>query len=168
MELDQLCCTVVKRGNLLTVADEARLRGVERRMIRMCGVRLVDRVSSDVLHDMVGVVVKIEDMIIESCLRRYGHVMRGDINSQISEVMEVETNGKRKKGRPRKSWEECVKKDLKRYGLRREDTYDRKKSRERIRAKMLTPASRENGIKTDVVVVVVVVSTVIYGCNFLI
>ena len=29
----------------LTVADEARLRGVERRMIRMmCGVRLVNRV----------------------------------------------------------------------------------------------------------------------------
>ena len=46
-------------------ADEARLRGVECRMIRMiCGVRLVDRVSTDVLRDRVGVVVKIEDMII--------------------------------------------------------------------------------------------------------
>ena len=67
----------------------------------MCGVRLVDRVSSDVLHDMVGVVVKIEDMIIERRLRRYGHVMRGDINSQISEVMEVETGkkGRREEGR---------------------------------------------------------------------
>ena len=42
----------------LTVADEMRLRGVERRMIRMmCGVRLVDRVSTDVLRDRVGVVV---------------------------------------------------------------------------------------------------------------
>ena len=30
----------------LTVADEANLRGVERRLIRMCGVRLVDRVST--------------------------------------------------------------------------------------------------------------------------
>ena len=49
----------------LTVAHEARLRGVERRMTRMmCGVRLVDRVSTDVLRAKVGVVVKIEGMTI--------------------------------------------------------------------------------------------------------
>ena len=51
--LDQFYCTVVKRGNS-NVADEARLRGVERRLIRMmCEVRLVDRVSIDVLGDRV-------------------------------------------------------------------------------------------------------------------
>ena len=111
----------------LTVADEARFCGVERRMIRLiCGVRLADRMSTDVLQDRVGVAVKIED-IIQSCLRWYGHVMRGDISSQILEVMEVEKTGKKKKGRSRKSWEECVEKDLERYGLRREDAYDRKK-----------------------------------------
>ena len=48
-----------------TVADKVRLRGVECGMIRMiCGMILVDRVSTDVLRDRVGVVVKIEDMII--------------------------------------------------------------------------------------------------------
>ena len=41
--------------------------------------------------------------------------------------MELEITGKRKKGRPRKSWEEFVKKNLEQYGLRREDAYDRKK-----------------------------------------
>ena len=72
----------------LTVADEARLGGVEHLMIRiMCGVRLVDRVSTDVPCDWVGVVVKIEDMIIHSFLHWYGHVMHGAINSQIFEVM---------------------------------------------------------------------------------
>ena len=50
--------------------------------------------------------------------------MHGDINSQICEVMEVEITGKRKKGPPKKSWEECEKKDLERYGLRREDAFD--------------------------------------------
>ena len=93
----------------LTVADKARLRGVERRMIRMtCGVRLVDRVSTNVLRDRVGVVVKIED-IIQNRLQWYGHVMRKDINSQRREVMEVEITGKKKKGRLGKSWEECGK-----------------------------------------------------------
>ena len=76
----------------LTVADEMRLCGVEHRMIRMiCGVKLVDRVSADVLHDKVGVVVKIRDVIIQSCLLE-------DINSQMLEVMKVEVTGKRKKG----------------------------------------------------------------------
>ena len=36
-------------------------------MIRMmCGVRLVDRVLTDALRDRVGVVVKIEDIIIQA------------------------------------------------------------------------------------------------------
>ena len=65
-------------------------------------------------------------MKIQSHLRQYDHIMHGE-SSQIGEVMEVEISGKRKKGRPRKSWEECVKEDLERYGLRREDTYNRKK-----------------------------------------
>ena len=47
----------------------------------MCGVRLVDRVLIDVLGDRVSRVVKIEDMIIQSTLPWYGHVMPGDINS---------------------------------------------------------------------------------------
>ena len=61
----------------LTVVDEMRLRGMECRMIRMmCGVRLVDRVSTDVLRDKVGVAVMIKDSIIQRRLRWYGHVIR--------------------------------------------------------------------------------------------
>ena len=44
----------------LTVADEARLHGVECCMIRMmCEVRLVDRVSTDVLRDRAGVFLQV-------------------------------------------------------------------------------------------------------------
>ena len=83
----------------LTVADEARLHGVERCMIRMmCGVKLVDRVLTDVLCNRVGVVGKIENMTIQTRLQWYGHVMHGDINFQIREVMEVKITGKKKKG----------------------------------------------------------------------
>ena len=56
-------------------------------------MRLVDRESTEVLSDTVGFVVKIGDMIIQSCLQGYGHIMRGDINSQIREVMEIEITG---------------------------------------------------------------------------
>ena len=57
----------------LTVGDGGRLHQVECNMTRMlCGVRLLDRVSTDVVHDRVGVVLKIR-------LLWYGHVMCGDI-----------------------------------------------------------------------------------------
>ena len=59
--LDQFCYTVVKYRKLL-------LRRVDRHMIRMCGVRLVNRVSTDALRDKVGLVVKIKDVIIQSHL----------------------------------------------------------------------------------------------------
>ena len=49
--------------------DEVRLHGVKCHMIKMMyGVRLIDRVSNAVLNDRVGVVVDIEDMIIQSHL----------------------------------------------------------------------------------------------------
>ena len=68
----------------LTVSDEAKLRWVECRMIRMmCGMRLVDSKSADILWDRVGVIVKIKDLIIQSYLRWFGHVIHRDINSQI-------------------------------------------------------------------------------------
>ena len=67
-------------------------------MIRMmCEVRLIHSVLTDALHDKVGVIVQIEN-IIQSCLHWYGYVMHGDINSQICEVMKLQTTGKRKKG----------------------------------------------------------------------
>ena len=64
--------------------------------------------------------------------------MRGDMNSQIREVMEVQITGKRKVG-SRKSWKVYVKKDLEYHGLRREDVYHRKKWREQIKAKIANP-----------------------------
>ena len=73
-----------------------------------------DRVPVDGFHERVGVIVKIEDLIIQNRLRWYGHVIRRQINSQIHQFMELEIIGKRKKGRPKKSWEECIKKDLER------------------------------------------------------
>ena len=46
--------------------DEARLLEVEHHMNSICGVRMIDRVLTDVLWNRVGLVVKIEDMIFEA------------------------------------------------------------------------------------------------------
>ena len=109
-------------------------------MRMMCGVRLVDRVSTDVLRHRVGVVVKIEYMIIQKRLWWYSHVMCGVINSEIREVAEVEITWKKEEALTKEPWEECVKKDLEKSGLRREDAYDRKKWQERFREKIANPS----------------------------
>ena len=80
---------------LPTVADEARLHGVEPHVIKMmCGVRLVERVLTDVLHDRTGCCC--EDRGYDSS-KPSRVVMHGDIHSQIREGMEVEITGKKKK-----------------------------------------------------------------------
>ena len=104
--------------------DEARLHGMEHPIIKMMCGRQVDKVSTEIFHDRVGIVVKIEDMIIQNSQWWYGCVLHGDINSQIHKVMEVEIIRKRKKNQARKPWEECIKKNFKQYGLRREDLYN--------------------------------------------
>ena len=68
-------------------------------------LRLVDRVKNDVLRDRIGVIVKIEDMIMQSHMRWHGHVIHRDFKSSIREVMELEKTGKMKKVPPRKLWE---------------------------------------------------------------
>ena len=97
---DQFCCTVVKCGKLLLWMRQ----GCMEWSVVWSGWYMgwtVDRVSTDVLSNRVGVVAKIEDMIIQSHLQWYVHVIHQDINSQIREVMELEITGKKNKSRPR-------------------------------------------------------------------
>ena len=58
--------------------------------------------------------------------------------AKILEDMNVEITGEKRKGLPRKSWEDFIKKDLEQV-LRREDAYDRKKWQDRIRAEIANP-----------------------------
>ena len=68
-------------------------------------------------------------IIGQSHLQFYGHVIHWDSNFQI-QVMKLEINGKKKKNEPRKLQEECLKKNLEQYRLRREDTSVREKWQE--------------------------------------
>ena len=63
----------------------------------MCRVSLIDRVSSSVLREKVGVDVKMEDTLVHGRLQWYGHVIRRDTNSQIREIMELEVDAKKPK-----------------------------------------------------------------------
>ena len=56
----------------------------------------------------------------------------------LCEVMETEIAGK-KEDLTKILREECIKKNLKQHGLRREDVYDREKWQEQVKSKIANP-----------------------------
>ena len=61
----------------------------------------------------------------------------------MSACREIEVDGSRGHGRGRKTWQECVKDDMKRFGLRREAAQDRAMWRNAIVGNRLTRASAD-------------------------
>ena len=58
-------------------------------------------------------------------VRWYGHVLRRDDWHVLRKVLEFEVKGKRKRGRPKKTWKMQVEKESKSVGLEREDAMSR-------------------------------------------
>ena len=56
----------------------------------------------------------------------FGHVVRKEADDWVSKCRKLEVvGGVKKKGRSRKTWMECVTKDLKECGLKEKDAQDR-------------------------------------------
>jgi len=58
-------------------------------------------------------------------LRWFGHVERKDAGNWVRKCMTLEVDGKRPRGRPKKTWWETIESDMKIVGLKREDAVDR-------------------------------------------
>ena len=67
---------------------------------------------------------EIPKKVQERRMRWYGHVMRRDEEYVGKRAMGIEVQGSRR-GRPKKSWADCVKDDLREKGLSEEEVYDR-------------------------------------------
>ena len=81
----------------------------DRSMIRLiCGVKLADRVSSDTLLRRLNI-VSIESLIQSNRLRWFGHVQRSE--QWINRITNLNINGKRSRGHPKKSWRSAVDED---------------------------------------------------------
>ena len=100
-----------------------RLCRNDRAMIRwICGVKPTDDPSMDDLHAKLGV-CDLAILVRERRLRWFGHVMRS--NGEINRVRSRPVPGRKGPGRPKKTWDECVKQDLKVCGLSEAGTQDR-------------------------------------------
>ena len=107
----------------MTSAALHRLCRNDRAMIRwICGVKPSDDPSMDELHAKLGI-CNLAILVRERRLRWFGHVMRS--NGEINRVRSRPVPGRKGPGRPKKTWEECVKQDLKVCGLSEAGTQDR-------------------------------------------
>jgi hypothetical protein len=103
-----------------------QLSVAEMRMLRwFCGHIRRDRVRNKEIRDRIGV-APIEGKLIQHRLRWFGHVQRRPPEVPArSEVLKLGNNVKRGRGRPRLTWDETVKRDLKEWNIAKELIMDR-------------------------------------------
>jgi len=123
--------------------DEQRVLRTERMMVRwMCGVSLREKIPSDELIERLGISSVLE-IISRGRLRWFGHVERKEDNDWVKACQNFVVPGKVGVGRKRRTWKECVEKDMKSKGLTVEDAQDRVIWRWRVLGKRPTHASVE-------------------------
>ena len=109
----------------VTADDLRRLERNEGCMVRwMCNVQSFDQQSVSSLRDKLRI-RGIGCSVQERRLRWYGHVMRMDDDSGVRKCLSLDVVGTCCRGRPRKTWNEVVKSDLRSLGLTVDMTNDR-------------------------------------------
>jgi hypothetical protein len=98
----------------------------EMRMLRwICGHTRKDRIRNDDIRDKLGV-VPIQEKLVQHRLRWFGHIQRRPPEASVrSGILSRPENTRRGRGRPRLTWEETIKKDLKEWNIPKELVLDR-------------------------------------------
>ena len=113
-------------------------------MIRwICSAKLRDKVPSEELKSRLGL-GSIENALRRGRLRWYGHVQRMDPDTWPRKVDKTIVTGNNPRGRPRKTWLQCIKKDLAVKGLDASLVQNRNAWRRAIHPK--SRSGRDNGV----------------------
>jgi hypothetical protein len=104
-----------------------QLSVAEMRMLRwICDNTRRDRVRNDDIRETRGV-APVEEKRVQHRLRWFGHIQRRPTDAPVrSEVIRRSGNEKRGRGRPKLTWEESVKRDLKDWYITKELALDRR------------------------------------------
>ena len=103
-----------------------QLSVAEMRMLRwICGHTRMDRVRNDDIRDRLGI-APIEEKLIQHRLRWFGHVQRRPPEAPVhSGILKHDDNMRRGRGRPKLTWEETIRRDLKDWSIPRDLSLDR-------------------------------------------
>ena len=98
----------------------------------MCGQKVVDKNTTEEQMDMLGLKETINRSATANGVRWHARVLRRDDDSVLRVALNLEVSGKRKRGRPKKTWKKQVEEEE--VGLKKEDTLNRDKWRDGVRA----------------------------------
>ena len=101
----------------LTVLQQQRLQVCENNWVRKISrVTRADRRRMVELREETGVQRSLTERLARSRLQWAGHVERMADDRLPKRAAELREQGRRRRGRPRLRWEDCVKRDVKRTG----------------------------------------------------
>ena len=114
--------------------EMAILRRTERAMVRaICGSKLMEKKKTEDLMEMLGLKETVVQMAKANGVGWLGHVLRGDDGHVLRKALEFEVRGKRKRGRPKKTWKMQEEEESKSVGLEKKDTMNRVRWRVGVR-----------------------------------
>ena len=105
---------------------------------RAAGKSKLDRVRNERIQNIMGVKHRISEDIKINQLRWYGHVQRMEENRIPKKILNWTPQGKRKRGRPRRSWREGIDGDIRTRGIDENLWTDRDQWRLEIRRRRRT------------------------------
>ena len=109
----------------MKAVDMRRLVRTENSMVRwMSGVTLKDRRKSEELRRGLGI-ESVDSVVSRGMLRWFGHVERKEADDWVSKCRHLEVGGGVRKGGSRKTWMQCVNKDMRKCGLKKVDAQNR-------------------------------------------
>ena len=113
----------------LTERMEKCIQSCDRRMLRfLTGVSLLDRIRSVEVAERCGL-DEIQNVMRVRRLRWYGHVQRREEGEALSIIRDWEVEGRRRRGRPKKSWLKTIKDDMRLLGINEDLASDRRRWR---------------------------------------
>ena len=91
---------------------EQKMEVAEMRMLRwMCGNTIMNRIKNKEFREKLGVAPLFEKMR-ENRLRWFEHVQRKTLDSPVRRIESIIVEGKRNRGKRKKTWVEKIKNDL--------------------------------------------------------
>jgi len=126
----------------LRKSDERKIGSIEMGWLRrILGVSRIQRLRNDFIRSKLQQEETLCQKIEKKRLRWFGHVVRMDDNRLPHRALHCYIEGKRSRGRPRKTWMDSVKEDLERRNIDIRNATDL--ARDRARWKILVQTHRQ-------------------------
>jgi hypothetical protein len=109
-----------------------RMKVAEMRMLRwICGYTIKDKIRNEVIRQKLNV-APIDEKMRARRLQWFGHVKRRSMMAPVRRTETFASGGRRRRGRPKKSWRETIRQDMASLKLRESMVFDRTEWRRRI------------------------------------